>query len=135
MIGTNRGGILSPGCPHHPCLSIPGTRRLPVLSPIKKYGPQGAPRGLRAVPKPFPDDFPEDSLRDGGLLQKDIGSPVDVLVDTVSRIHKDIAILREENRLLRTPATLQVVQAPRRAALTTTKVSRFDGTTSWEQYH
>ena len=32
------GEILSPGCPHHPCLSIPGTRRLPVLSPIKKYG-------------------------------------------------------------------------------------------------
>ena len=66
--------------------------------------PQGAPRGVRAVPKPFPDDFPEDSLRDGGLLQKDIGSPVDMLVDTVSRIQKDIAILREENRLLRTPA-------------------------------
>ena len=66
--------------------------------------PQGAPRGVRAVPKPFPDDFPEDSLRDGGLLQKDIGSPVDMLVDTVSRIQKDIAILREENHLLRTPA-------------------------------
>ena len=32
------GEILSPGCPHHPCSSIPGTRRLPVLSPIKKYG-------------------------------------------------------------------------------------------------
>ena len=32
------GEILSPGCPHHPCLSIPGTLRLPVLSPIKKYG-------------------------------------------------------------------------------------------------
>ena len=32
------GEILSPGCPHHPCLCIPGTRRLPVLSPIKKYG-------------------------------------------------------------------------------------------------
>ena len=32
------GEILSPGCPHHPCLSIPGTRRLPVLSLIKKYG-------------------------------------------------------------------------------------------------
>ena len=54
--------------------------------------PQGAPRGVRAVPKPFPD------------VQKDIGSPVDMLVDTVSRIQKDIAILREENRLLRTPA-------------------------------
>ena len=62
--------------------------------------PQGAPRGrgVRAVPKPFPDDFPEDSLRDGGLRQKDIGSPVDILVDTVSRIQKDMAILREENR-------------------------------------
>ena len=67
--------------------------------------PQGAPRGVRTVPKPFPHDFfPEDSLRDGGLLQKDIGSPVDMLVDTVSQIQKDIAILHEENRLLKTPA-------------------------------
>ena len=98
--------------------------------------PQGAPRGVRAVPEPFPDDFPEDSLRDGGLRQKDIESPVDMLVDTVSRIQKDMAILREENRLLRTPAASQAVQAPRRAALTTTKVPRFDGTTSLtEQYH
>ena len=38
LIGTTGGGILSPGCPHHPCLCIPGTLRLPVLSPIKKYG-------------------------------------------------------------------------------------------------
>ena len=60
---------------------------------------------------------------------------MDMLVDMVSRIQKHIAVLREENRLLRTPATLQVVQAPRRAALTTTKVLRFEGTTSWEQYH
>ena len=97
--------------------------------------PQGATRGVRAVPKPFTDDFPEDSLRDGVLHQKDIGSPVDMLVDTVSRIQKDISVLRKENRLLRTPATSQVVQAPRRAVLTTTKVLRFDGTTSLEQYH
>ena len=55
-------------------------------------------------------------------------------MDTVSRIQKDMAIFREENCVLRTPATSQVVQAPRRAALTTTKVPRFDGTTSWEQY-
>ena len=46
-----------------------------------------------------------------------------------------MAILCEENRLLRTPATSKVVQAPRRAALTTTKVPRFDGTTSRELYH
>ena len=97
--------------------------------------PQGAPRGVRAVPKPFPDDFPEDSLRDGGMRHKDIGSLVDMLVDTVSRIQKDMAILCEENRLLRTPAASQSVQAPQRAALTTTKVPRFDGITSWEQYH
>ena len=71
--------------------------------------PQGAPRGVRAVPEPFPDDFPEDSLRDGGLRQKDIESPVDMLVDTVSRIQKDMAILHEENRLLRTPAVSQAV--------------------------
>ena len=32
------GGIFSPGCPHHPCLAIPGPRQLPVLSPIKKLG-------------------------------------------------------------------------------------------------
>ena len=56
-------------------------------------------------------------------------------MDTVSRIQKDMTILREENRLLGTPAASQVVQAPRRAALTTTKVPQFDRTTSWEQYH
>ena len=123
-------------------LLSPGRRILmeeEVITPPKAGRPapetQGAPGGVRAVPKPFPDDFLEDSLRDGGLRQKDIESPVDMLVDTVSRIQKEMAILREENRLLRTPATSQVVQVPRRVALTTTKVPRFDGTTSWEQYH
>ena len=97
--------------------------------------PQGSPRWVRAVPNPFQKNFPEDSLWDGGLdRQKDIGSPVDMLVNTVARIQKDIATLLEENRLLRTPAIPQVVQAPRRAAFMTTKVPRFDGTTSWEQY-
>ena len=46
---------------------------------------------------PFPDDSPEDKLRDGGRRRKDIESPVDMLVDTVSRIQKDMAILHEEN--------------------------------------
>ena len=87
------------------------------------------------MPKQFTSGFPEDSLRDGGQRQSDIRSPVNMLVDTVSRIQKDMAILREENRVLRTPAASQVIQVPRRAALTTTKVPRFDGTTSWEQYH
>ena len=49
-------------------------------------------------------------------------------------MQQDLSRLREENRLLRTPAIPQVVQAPRRAAFTSTKVPRFDRTTSWEQY-
>ena len=91
--------------------------------------------GVRAVPNPFPKHVSEDSLRDGDLVRpKDIGSPIDMLVNTVARMQKDIATLREENRLSRTPTIPQVVQAPRWAAFTTTKVPRFDGTTSWEQY-
>ena len=58
-----------------------------------------------------------------------------MLVNTVSHMQRDLAMLRDENRALRTPTTPQVIQAPRRAALTTTEVPRFDGTTSWEQYH
>ena len=87
------------------------------------------------MPGPFQDGLPEDSLRNGGQCQKDIDSPVNMLVDMVASIQKEMAILREENCLLRTPAPLQVVQVPRRAALTTTRVPRFDGTTTWEQYH
>ena len=57
-----------------------------------------------------------------------------MLVDTVVRLQQDLANLRAENRLLRTPGVPQVVRAPRQAAFTTTKVPRFGGTTSWEQY-
>ena len=70
----------------------------------------------------------EVRLRDGGLdRQKDVGSPVDVLVDTVARMQQDLASLRAENQLLRTPAIPQVVCAPRQAAFTMTKVPLFDG--------
>ena len=95
--------------------------------------PQGVQKEARAVPK----IFPEDIKRDGGQDQKNVGSPIDTLVNTVSRMQRDLAILRDENRALRTPATSQVIQAPQWVALTTTKVPRFDGTTctSWEQYH
>ena len=93
--------------------------------------PQGSPRGARALPWIFSEVHP----RDGGPdRRKDVGSPVDVLVDTVAWMQQDLASLRVENRLLRTPAVPQVVRAPWQAAFTTTKVSRFDGTTSWEQY-
>ena len=79
----------------------------------------------------MPQIVPEDRSRG----QRNFRSPVDMLVNTVSHMQKDLAILREENHILRTPATSQVTQASRRAALTTTKLPRFDGITSWEQYH
>ena len=83
----------------------------------------------------MPHIFTEVRPRDGGpYRQKDVGSPVDVLVDTVARMQHDLANLRAENRLLRTPGVPQVVRAPRQAAFTTTKVPRIGGTTSWEQY-
>ena len=46
----------------------------------------------------------------------------------------DLADLCAENRMLRTPGVPPVVRAPQQAAFTMTKVPRFDGTTSWEQY-
>ena len=81
----------------------------------------------------MPQIFTEVRPRDG-VRQKDVGSPVDMLVDTVARMQLDLADLRSENRMLKTPGVPQVVRAPRQAAFTTTKVPRFDGTTSWEQY-
>ena len=49
---------------------------------------------------------------DGGPdRQKDVGSPVDMLVDTVARMQLDIADLRAEIRMLRTPGVPQVVLA------------------------
>ena len=82
----------------------------------------------------MPQIFSEVRPRDGGAdRRKDVGSPVHVLVDTVTRMQQDLASLRAENRLLRTPAVPQVVRAPRQAAFTTTNVPWFDGT-SWEQY-
>ena len=64
---------------------------------------------MRAVPT----IFTEGRSRDCGLdRRKDIGSPVDILVDTVARMQQDLWRLRDENRLLRTPVVPQVVQAP-----------------------
>ena len=92
---------------------------------------QVPPVGARAMPQIFTEVRP----RDGGPdRQKDVVPPVDMLVDTVARMQLDLPDLRAENLMLRTPGVPQVVRAPRQAAFTTTKVPRFDGTTSWEQY-
>ena len=61
-------------------------------------------------------------------------SPENILIDIVARLQQDLADIRAESRQLRTPGVPPVVPTPRQAAFTTTKVPRFGGTTSWEQY-
>ena len=61
-------------------------------------------------------------------------SPVAALEDTVSRMQRDLEDLQTENRFLRTPRAPGPVPLVRQAALTTTKVPWFNGSTSWEQY-
>ena len=61
-------------------------------------------------------------------------SPVAALEDTVSRMQRDLEDLQTENRFLRMPRAPVPVPLVRQAALTTTKVPWFNGSTSWEQY-
>ena len=61
-------------------------------------------------------------------------SPVTALEDTVFRMQRDLEELQSENRFLRTPRATRPVPLVRQAALTTTKVPWFNGSTSWEQY-
>ena len=56
-------------------------------------------------------------------------SPVAALEDTVSRIQRDLEDLQTENRVLRTPRAPGPVPLVRQAALTTTKVPWFNGST------
>ena len=52
----------------------------------------------------------------------------------MARMQRDLAEIRAENRLLKTPGVQPVVPTPRQAVFTTTKVPWFGGMTSWEQY-
>ena len=61
-------------------------------------------------------------------------SPVVALEGTVSRMQQDLEDLQRENRFFRTRWTPGPVPLIRQAALTTTKVPWFSGSTSWEQY-
>ena len=108
----------------------------PRREPHRNEGHQ--PRGPRAMTV-------ESVLGPGDLAgqRKDIAgrnrpnnewSHVAALEDTVSRMQRDLEDLQTENRFLRTPRTPGPVPLVRQAALTTTKVSWFNGSTSWEQY-
>ena len=93
--------------------------------------PQLPPGGTRAVPQIFTDVRTRDV---GSDRRNDAWLPGNVLVVTVARMQQDLADIRAEIRLLRTPGVPPVVHTPRQAAFTTTEVPRFGGTTSWEQY-
>ena len=69
-----------------------------------------------------------------GEVEDDDKSPVAVLEDTVGHMQRDLEELQLENRFLRTPRAPRPVPLVRQAALTTTKVPWFNGSTSWEQY-
>ena len=70
-----------------------------------------------------------DRNRPGNTL-----SPVENLEGTVLRIKRDMENLQTENKFLRTRRIPGPVPLVRQAALTTTKVPWFNGSTSWEQY-
>ena len=69
-----------------------------------------------------------DEVEEGGEL------PTIMLEETVGRLQRDLEELQLENHFLKTPRTVRPVPLARQAALTTTKVPWFDGSTSWEQY-
>ena len=56
------------------------------------------------------------------------------LENTVSRMQRELEDLQAENRILKTPRPPTVPPLVRQAALTTTKVPWFNGSTSWDQY-
>ena len=99
--------------------------------------------GLRAPKSPFtqkgtqvaPQILTDARTREVDSDRRNVAwSPENILVDTVARMQQDLADIRAESRQLRTPGVPPVVHTPRQAAFTTTKVPRFGGTTSWEQY-
>ena len=69
-----------------------------------------------------------------GDVEDEDTSHVAVLEETVGRMQRDLEELQSENRFLRTPRAARSVPLVRQAALMTTKVPWFNGSTSWEQY-
>ena len=101
-----------------------GAVRLPSL----KYHPEGHEQCLKFVRT----SGQGTSVRTDGMMPGHL--EMCYMVDTVARMQQDLADIRAENRLLRTLGVPPVVHTPRQVAFTTTKVPRFGGTTSWEQY-
>ena len=61
-------------------------------------------------------------------------SPDAALMDTVARLQRDLDEMRAESRYLRTPGGRDSLRQSRQVTFTSTKVPKFAGVTSWEQY-
>ena len=57
-----------------------------------------------------------------------------VLTDTVARLRRDLEEMKADSRYLRTPGVRDSLCQPRQVTFTSTKVPKFAGITSWEQY-
>ena len=91
-------------------------------------------RGARPRMRDFNRPVDGELGATSGEVEDEDKSPVAVLEDTVGRMQRDLEELQSENRFLRTPRAARPVPLVRQAALTTTKVPWFNGSTSWEQY-
>ena len=91
-------------------------------------------RGARPRMREFDRPVDGELGATSGEVEDEDKSPVAVLEDTVGRMQRDLEELQSENRFLRTPRASRPVPLVRQAALTTTKVPWFNGSTSWEQY-
>ena len=87
-------------------------------------------KGTRVAPQIFTEARDKDV---GPDRRNVLWSPENVLIDTVARLQWDLADMKAESQFLRTPGVPTVVPTPRHVVFTT-KIPRFAGTTSWEQY-
>ena len=94
-------------------------------------GPRAMTNGTVLAPGGLTDQRTETAGRN---RQTEEWSPVAALENTVSRMQRDLEDLQTENRFLRTLRPQVSVPLVRQAALTSTKVPWFNGSTSWEQY-
>ena len=79
-----------------------------------------------------PDHRPRSPAGSDGL--DPIRSPGAVLIDTVARLQMDMEQLRSESMCNQTLGRQTSPQQPRQMTFTSTKVPKFAGVTSWEQY-
>ena len=91
-------------------------------------------RGARPRIRDFDRLVEEELAATSGEMEDGGDLPTMGLEETVERLQRYLEELQLENQFLKTPRTVRPVPLVRQAALTTTKVPWFDGSTSWEQY-